>query len=104
MPKPARVVLLGPGDDLSGRLRGVLQNVDLEQLPAEPGMGSIREVGARRPTIVITDLYASEPRMDALRAVAPQAWILDTAGIVRRRPERGMGPWPTTKPFRLKPL
>ena len=104
MSKRTRVILFGRGHDLPDELHGALSDVDLELIPDESKASSMQQVGAHEPLVVITRAGTGAVTMDALRAVAPQAWILDSVGIVRRRPEVGSGPWPKTRPFELEPL
>jgi len=77
--------------------------VDLERISDEPIVDSMKELGARKPTVVILDGAGptEDATLDKLRAVAPQAWFLDGAGIVRRRPEGCPAHRSVTKPFEL---
>ena len=61
-----------------------------------------------RPGLIIVD-FASLPAdanalADSLQAMDPNAWILDFAGVVRRRPEHAAVQLALTKPFLLEAL
>ncbi len=100
------VLVVGRWTQVAGFVREALEREDLQPLWHAPDPSTAMEIAAEQPPgYIVLDFDAQstdgEDLADALRALAPQAWILDFSGLLRRRPEHARVDLADTRPLVL---